>query len=547
MSASREKKQRLSSGEALTQKELKERKEAEAAKRKTITYWIVGIVVVILVAALLIWDSGLIQRNMTAATIGGENLSVAEMQYYYNSARQSEIQQQQMYSQYGISILSDPYVMYDSSSALGDEQVYNTESGQTYADHFKESALNNARRVIALNQAAKAEGYTLSADGKASVDESIASLKEGVKSSNWSSLGAYLSAAYGSYVSESLYVKQVTASTLANEYATHHQDSLTYDDAALNDYAAENPATVYSYDYRVAYVDGSVPTTDAEGNTVEVTDDQKAAALGAAKTKADVLAEGVKKASDKSGAFDELVTSAVGEDSTYASADNNLKTAVLGSALSQDYTANAYYDWLTSADRKAGDVEVIESTSGYYVVLLTDRYLNDAATVDVRHILAKAELTPADEEAGTPAATEPTQEQMDAAKARAQEALDRYLAGEQTAEAFGALANELSDDTGSNTKGGLYTYVEEGSMVKGFNDWIFDPARQSGDTGLVEQNEAGGNYFGWHVVYFQGVNGPKWHEVAESALKSADMTAWLEGLDEACAITESGSMSLALK
>ena len=293
MSASREKKQRLSSGEALTQKELKERKEAEAAKRKTITYWIVGIVVVILVAALLIWDSGLIQRNMTAATIGGENLSVAEMQYYYNSARQSEIQQQQMYSQYGISILSDPYVMYDSSSALGDEQVYNTESGQTYADHFKESALNNARRVIALNQAAKAEGYTLSADGKASVDESIASLKEGVKSSNWSSLGAYLSAAYGSYVSESLYVKQVTASTLANEYATHHQDSLTYDDAALNDYAAENPATVYSYDYRVAYVDGSVPTTDAEGNTVEVTDDQKAAALGAAKTKADVLAEGV--------------------------------------------------------------------------------------------------------------------------------------------------------------------------------------------------------------------------------------------------------------
>ena len=181
------------------------------------------------------------------------------------------------------------------------------------------------------------------------------------------------------------------------------------------------------------------------------------------------------------------------------------------------------------------------------MVLLTDRYLNDAATVDVRHILAKAELTPADEEAGTPAATEPTQEQMDAAKARAQEALDRYLAGEQTAEAFGALANELSDDTGSNTKGGLYTYVEEGSMVKGFNDWIFDPARQSGDTGLVEQNEAGGNYFGWHVVYFQGVNGPKWHEVAESALKSADMTAWLEGLDEACAITESGSMSLALK
>ena len=60
MSASREKKARQNMGDMLTEKERKEAAEAQKTKNKHIAYAVIGVVVVILVAALLIWDSGII-------------------------------------------------------------------------------------------------------------------------------------------------------------------------------------------------------------------------------------------------------------------------------------------------------------------------------------------------------------------------------------------------------------------------------------------------------------------------------------------------------
>ena len=67
-----------------------------------------------------------------------------------------------------------------------------------------------------------------------------------------------------------------------------------------------------------------------------------------------------------------------------------------------------------------------------------------------------------------------------------------------TAESFAALANEYSQDPGSNTNGGLYEGVTEGQMVAAFNDWCFDAERKEGDTGIVRTE------YGYHVMYFCG-------------------------------------------
>ena len=80
----------------------------------------------------------------------------------------------------------------------------------------------------------------------------------------------------------------------------------------------------------------------------------------------------------------------------------------------------------------------------------------------------------------------PTQEALDAAKAEAEDILAQWEASDKTAESFGALAEEYSDDPGSNTNGGLYEQVAPGVMFEGFNDWIFADGRAIGDTGLVE-------------------------------------------------------------
>ena len=94
MSASREKKQRQGAG--LSEKDLQAQQQQTARKRQTVIYTVIGVVVAVLVAALLIWRSsrnGFVRdmiaaahANDTAATVGGKDLSVAELSYYYYSA-----------------------------------------------------------------------------------------------------------------------------------------------------------------------------------------------------------------------------------------------------------------------------------------------------------------------------------------------------------------------------------------------------------------------------------------------------------------------------
>lgn len=112
--------------------------------------------------------------------------------------------------------------------------------------------------------------------------------------------------------------------------------------------------------------------------------------------------------------------------------------------------------------------------------------------VDVRHIL----IMPVDVDKFDSSATY-TEEQWEACRKEAQALLDQFLAGEKTEAAFGALANEFSDDkNGKVTDGGIYEDVTQGEMVEAFDEWIFDTARVAGDTGLVKTP------YGYHVLYF---------------------------------------------
>ena len=87
MSASREKKQRQSAGP--DQKTVKVQQEQAARRRTTIVYSVIAAVIAVLVAALLVWRSGFFQARASAATVGDETLTAAELSFYYYNARQS--------------------------------------------------------------------------------------------------------------------------------------------------------------------------------------------------------------------------------------------------------------------------------------------------------------------------------------------------------------------------------------------------------------------------------------------------------------------------
>ena len=65
----------------------------------------------------------------------------------------------------------------------------------------------------------------------------------------------------------------------------------------------------------------------------------------------------------------------------------------------------------------------------------------------------------------------------------------QWKAGDATEDSFAALANEYSQDPGSQHHRRPVEQVYQGQMVTEFNDWCFDPARQTGDTGIIH-NEA---------------------------------------------------------
>ena len=515
MSASREKKQRQSAGQNLTQKELKEAKEAQAAKRKSILYWVIGVVVVILVAALLIWNSNFFQNRATAVTVNGHNFTAGEVEYYYNSAYQQEYQLY-YYSTMGITGLTNFNPATDPKDQYVDE-----EQTQTYYDYFMESALDALTQVAALTDAAEKDGFSLdlSESGKKTYNSTIASMKDNATTSGYS-YASYLQAIYGSHMTTGIYESCLKRAIMLTEYQQAHQDTLTYTDEDYTTYYDENKDSIDTFSYEVAFLSGSAPsTTDEDGNTVEATEEEKTAAMEAAKANADKLMADVEAGGD----FAELADAYVQKDS----ANTFRSTETTGSSLS-----TTYGDWLKDAARAEGDINVFESTSGYYVVRFLDRYLDETPTADIRHILVKAELTQEDDPAteDVDESTIPTDEAMEAAKAEAESLLAQWEAGDKTAESFGELAKANSDDSGSASNGGLYTQVSEGQMVDTFNDWIFDSEHTEGDTGLVENTNSG--MYGWHVMYFQAWNDPTWKINAKSSFQNDDMTSWIESITE---------------
>ena len=184
----------------------------------------------------------------------------------------------------------------------------------------------------------------------------------------------------------------------------------------------------------------------------------------------------------------------------YASGEDMLHSSLGAAATEEDYVyfmelyykANGYYAQV------ANSVEPTDQELEAFFRAHAEGYEGNGITqqtksVDVRHIL----ITPVHGDS-TAQDAEYTEEEWAAAEKLAQDVLEEFLAGDKTQDAFAALANQRSQDPGSNQNGGLYEGVKEGQMVPTFNDWCFDESRQEGDTGIVKTD------YGYHVMYFVG-------------------------------------------
>ena len=505
MSASREKQNRQAQAGQTNPKTAREAQQRREQKRSSILYGLIALAFVAVVIVSLIWRTDIIPRMSTAAVIDGESYNAAEVNYYYQSAYRNFVNQNSDFiSYFGL----------DTSSSLKSQTVNETaaamlglelEEGetQTWHDYFLDQALNNMTVIQASLKAAEAEGYAYPDGVQVQYEDSMSSLRSAAAASGMS-VGQYLKGNFGAGITEKVYGEQLLRVLRYSAYAKSYQKSLVYSDSDLEAVYNEDRNSYDHVSYENATISGAAEsTTDADGNTVEPTEEESAAAMETARATANEMLDAVENGE----ALEDLAET---HDTTYY---NNESGAYSTSVMSQ---------WLFDDARKDGDAAVLEDGSTVYVVVFHGRSRNEDPRIDIRHILVSLGAgTIAEGEEGY----EDEQAQLKAdAHAKAEELLAQWQSGAATEDSFGALAMAESAD-GSKYDGGLYTNVYEGRMVTEFNDWCFDSARKPGDTGIVDTQ------YGAHVMYFVG-SGIAWKTQASTVLQNEDYTEWEDGLVE---------------
>lgn len=479
MSASQEKKKRREQREEGVEKRQVTRQKTYAQKKRNkLITTIVSILVIVLIIAVIIFNSNLFYTGVPAVTVGGEKYTTAEFNYFYFSNYYSFAQSYGDYLSYFI----------DTTKSLKDQQY---SEDQTWADYFEETALSTMQNVTMLCSEAEKAGFTLSEEQQADLNEQIAAFKSEAAAAGYPNADRYAAAAYGRGMNMDKFTELVTKAYTANAYSNEVYNSFEYSDEELEGIYQDGKDDYDYFNYSYYIVSGAA---DEEAGI------DSATAMATAKADAEEIASAAKDL--------ELFADIVAE-------------KFEGAEITAGHTAGAnlsslFADWMKDPARKFGDTTVVESTSSYYVLFFNNRDDNHYNVAQVRHILVMAE---ADDDGNYSA------DALKAAETRANELLKEWKDGEATEESFAALANEYSEDTGSNTNGGLYDNVTKGTMVKEFDEFCFAD-HEYGDTDVVYGSSS--NYAGYHVMFYVGEGEQYSTYLADSTKRSEDYSAWAE-------------------
>jgi parvulin-like peptidyl-prolyl isomerase len=338
-------------------------------------------------------------------------------------------------------------------------QIYDETTGKTYHTYFLEEALELWQEITLMADQAVDNGFKMPSDYNAQF-ETMKSDMDTTAYYYYGLAGAdeLVAQEFGAGCNFDTYYGYVWDYYLGALYWQEKVDALEVTDQEIQDFFAKNEKT-FAEDYDVAI-------TKDFGNMVDYRNIL-------------VLVTGTEM-KDEAGNKTTVIT-----DADWAKCLEKAEK-ILSQWESGEKTAESFGALATaqSQDTKS------KGNGG----LRTDQYGGLVLSeVDVRHIL----LMPQGATSTTIRTEKFSDEAWAWAEAEAKRILDLWLAGDKTEESFGALANEHSMDAdGKVTNGGIYEDVTKGVMVKSFEDWCFDPARQVGDYGIVKTE------FGYHIMYF---------------------------------------------
>jgi hypothetical protein len=503
------------------------KKNAKNMEKTNTAKKVAGKVVAIVLAAAVVITAlgfslsyyGVPQRLTTIGKVGSDQrVSVAEYEYYYMQAYNQLTYYAQYYKYYGYDYGYDTTLTPEAQTKTTKDKDGNE---ITWVEYLHESTISMAQMYKAYyNEAVKA-GLSLDDADKANIDKTIKDYKDKAESAGSDSssstttttsgtsktskvrysLNAYLRKIFGGAVNERFLRKQLKIQTLAQKYyqsrtkdiaAGYSQDVI---DKTYNDDKDTYDMVDFRF-YKFASSSSQQTTTTTDTSTEDAATIKKNAEdfYAAVKDNASFVAE----------------AKSINSSNTSYDADKSTKSL---SALKADIKSNYTEDianWLFDSSTKVGDKKLFsDSDSGTYYVILLTQAKHQTDTVTVRHILFK---TVDDSNNAL------SEDQIAKAKQNAEDALKTWQDGDKTEDSFAALANKLSEDTGSNTNGGLYENQRPGQTVDAYNDWIFDASRQTGDVEIIQTE------YGYHVMYFVSKGGKYYDSAIRSSKANEDIS-----------------------
>lgn len=541
MSASDKKKLRKELASAqLTEKQKKAQSEAKKLRAMSVTFIAIMLVAVLITVTVLsvraVNNSGIIDRNTIAAVVGDKELNSIQMNYYLVDEVRNTYSQWQ--KDYGDSVALGASLMGMNINTPIDQQMYDAEKAQTWADFFLDSAMEKAKSDYTLYNKAVAEGFKLPEEDQKQLDAIPSTLTLYSLYSGYKDADKYLSAIYGYGADEESYIEYSKIALTASAYYNQHRDSLKYDATKIDEYEKDKFDNYSSFDYANYYVSSSsyLKGTKAEDGTTTYSDADRAAALA----EADRIAKELATNTDVESLDKAVAALEINKDNKNAATTKN-KDVMYANVPTDTLKA-----WLADKARVEGEIGIVanesvstdadgketKTTNGYYVVVFQGRDDNLRMLANVRHLLVSIE-----------GGKTYTEAEKATAKAKAEALLKQWQEGEKADEAaFIELVKKNSTDESSASEGGLFEDIHKYSnYVTSFKNWAIDPERKANDTGVIESEH------GYHVMYYVGDGDITYRDyMITEDMRAEDTEKWHEEILKPVTVTEQDTHRLKL-
>ncbi len=414
-------------------------------------------------------------------------ITVSMMTYFLNSYYRTFVSNNQLYlGQLGL----------DPSVALS-EQKYSEE--YSWLDYFLFYLSDTLKQQIVLAEAAKAEGYELSEQDIAGIEEQISYIDE--KAVADGNTTAYLiQSTYGQCVNERTIRKCLELTTLAMKYSNHLVSSYSFTETEFEQHFQENPKDILSF----SYIRYQIASENEEQTIADFT----------SCTTEDEFVSMIKKYAA------EIVYDANDE---YME-DLMKECYVYGAAYSED---SAFADWAFAEGRKAYDVYTEKTSDGKLLVAMALPASDEAYT----EVLWR-DITPVHNIESIYFA-ESVYSTDEAARIKAEEV---FATLDENSD-FSALIEEYDGGTTSN--------LIKGASADAIDEWVFDESRQVGDIGMVSIEDTGTYIIrlkedgipAWQQFTLESLSDKKFQEFLKNCLENTEMQLNNDAIAEITPIT----------